>query len=153
MTILLHRIEKHTVALAHELRDGLASLGFDPWTPPKNNSPIVSFAHGRKTDEMKKLFDKEGIVVTFREKEGSVIRASVALFNNRADIQEAAEVARDDRLVPTQTREDIGRGSCRVNWLEELEGARAACPLSPPKRSPMPDASTSLMSTRCSWTL
>ena len=36
---------------------------------------------------MKKLFDKEGIVVTFREKEGSVIRASVALFNNRADIQ------------------------------------------------------------------
>ena len=87
MSILLHRIEKHTVALAHELRDGLASLGFDPWTPPKNNSPIVSFAHGRETDEMKKLFDKEGIVVTFREKEGSVIRASVALFNNRADIQ------------------------------------------------------------------
>ena len=39
----LDRIEKHTVALARELRDGLASLGFDPWTPPKNNSPIVSF--------------------------------------------------------------------------------------------------------------
>ena len=88
----LHRIEKHTVALAHELRDGLASLGFDPWTPPKNNSPIVSFAHGRETDEMQKLFEKEGIVVTFREKEGSVIRVSVSLFNNRADIQKLLKV-------------------------------------------------------------
>ena len=88
----LHRIEKHTVALAHELRDGLASLGFDIWTPPKNNSPIVSFAHGRETDEMKKLFDKEGIVVTFREKEGSMIRSSVSLFNNRADIQKLLKV-------------------------------------------------------------
>ena len=88
----LHRIEKHTVALAHELRDGLASLGFDPWTPPKNNSPIVSFAHGRETDELKKLFEKESIVVTFREKEGSVIRVSVSLFNNRADIQKLLKV-------------------------------------------------------------
>ena len=88
----LHRIEKHTMALARELRDGLASLGFDIWTPPNNNSPIVSFAHGRETDEMKKLFDKEGIVVTFREKEGSVIRSSVSLFNNRADVQKLLKV-------------------------------------------------------------
>ena len=88
----LHRIEKHTMALAHELRDGLASLGLDIWTPPNNNSPIVSFAHGRDTDEMKKLFDKEGIVVTFREKGGSVIRSSVSLFNNRADVQKLLKV-------------------------------------------------------------
>jgi cysteine desulfurase/selenocysteine lyase len=88
----LDRIEKHTIALAHELRDGLANLGLDIWTPPNNNSPIVSFAHGRDTDEMKKLFDKEGIVVTFREKEGSVIRSSVSLFNNRADVQKLLKV-------------------------------------------------------------
>ncbi len=88
----LDRIEKHTMALAHELRDGLASLGLDIWTPPNNNSPIVSFSHGRDADEMKKLFDKEGIVVTFREKGGSVIRSSVSLFNNRADVQKLLKV-------------------------------------------------------------
>ena len=88
----LQRIQKHTVALAQELRDGLVSLGFNPWTPPKNNSPIVSFAHGRETDELKKLFEKESIVVKFREKEGSMIRAAVALFNNRADIQKLLKV-------------------------------------------------------------
>ncbi len=88
----LHRIEKHTMALARELRDGLASLGFDIWTPPNNNSPIVSFAHGREADELQKLLDKEGIVVTFREKEGSVIRASVSLFNNQTDIQKLLKV-------------------------------------------------------------
>ncbi len=88
----LDRIEKHTVALARELRDGLASLGFDPWTPPNNNSPIVSFPHGRETDELKKLFEKESIIVKFREKEESVIRVSIALFNNRADIQKLLKV-------------------------------------------------------------
>ena len=88
----LHRIEKHTLPLAHELRDGLASLGFNVWTPPNNNSPIVSFAHGRDPDALQKLFDKEGIVVTFREKESSVIRVSVSLFNNRVDIQKLLKV-------------------------------------------------------------
>lgn len=88
----LDRIEKHTVALANELRDGVANLGFDTWTPPHNPSPIVSFAHGRDTKELAKLFDKEGIVITFREEGGSVVRVSHSLFNNRSDIQHLLKV-------------------------------------------------------------
>ena len=41
---------------------------------------------------MKKLLKKEGIIVKFREKEESVIRVSIALFNNRADIQKLLKV-------------------------------------------------------------
>jgi len=88
----LDRIEKHTVALANEFRDGVAKLGFDTWTPPGNSSPIVSFAHGRDTKEVADLFDKEGIVITFREKGGSVVRVSHSLFNNRSDIQHLLKV-------------------------------------------------------------
>jgi selenocysteine lyase/cysteine desulfurase len=88
----LDRIEKHTGPLARELRKGVAELGFETWTPKENQSPIVSFAHGRDTTEMAKLFEQEGIVVTFREKEGSVIRVAVALFNNRGDIQSLLKV-------------------------------------------------------------
>lgn len=88
----LDRIEKHTVALANEFRDGVAKLGFETWTPPNNPSPIVSFAHGRDSAEVAKLFDKEGIVITFREEGGSVVRVSHSLFNNRADIQHLLNV-------------------------------------------------------------
>ena len=88
----LDRIEKHTVALANEFRDSVAKLGFDTWTPPGNPSPIVSFAHGRDTKELAKLFDKEGIVITFREEGGSVVRVSHSLFNNRNDIQHLLKV-------------------------------------------------------------
>ncbi|HSF18814.1 MAG TPA: aminotransferase class V-fold PLP-dependent enzyme [Vicinamibacteria bacterium] len=83
----LDRIRNHTVALAQELRQGLVGLGFDTWTPAKNDSPIVSFAHGRDPREVRALLDEEGIVVTFREDGESVIRVGVALFNNRADVQ------------------------------------------------------------------
>ena len=60
--------------------------------PRGNPSPIVSFAHGRDTGQMVKLFEKERIVATFREKEGSVIRVAVALFNNRGDVQKLLKV-------------------------------------------------------------
>jgi len=81
----LDRIEKHGVALARDLRDGVAALGFRVLTPPENRSPIVTFVHGREPDAIKRLLDREGIDVTFREK-GTQIRASVALFNNRDDV-------------------------------------------------------------------
>ena len=83
----LDRIATHTGSLARQLREGVARLGFDLWTPRENLSPIVSFAHGRDTKEVRKLLENEGIVVTFREKEGSVIRIGVALFNNSEDIR------------------------------------------------------------------
>ena len=88
----LDRIEQHTVALAKECREGVARLGFDTWTPPDNPSSIVSFEHGRDTDEVARLFEREGIVVTFRENEGLLVRVSISLFNNRADIQHLLRV-------------------------------------------------------------
>ena len=38
------------------------------------------------------LNDKEGIVITFREESGSVVRVSHSLFNNRSDIQHLLKV-------------------------------------------------------------
>ncbi len=82
----LARIEQTTVALARELREGIAKLGFQMFTPPDNPSPIVSFTHGRDPKRVKELLEAENISVTLRE-ENTQIRASVALFNNRSDIQ------------------------------------------------------------------
>jgi len=81
----LARIEEHSVALARELREGIARLGYKMFTPPDNPSAIVSFTHGRDPKEIKQVFRQENISVTFRESDAH-IRASVALFNNRADI-------------------------------------------------------------------
>ena len=44
----LDRIEKHTVALAKQCRDGVANLGFDTWTPAANPSPIVDLESGSR---------------------------------------------------------------------------------------------------------
>lgn len=81
----LARIEAHGVALARELRDGIAKLGYEMFTPPQNPSAIVSFTHGRDPEEVKKLLREENISVTLREND-TQIRASVALFNNRSDV-------------------------------------------------------------------
>ena len=87
----LSRIEKHGVALAEELRDGVMKLGFKPLTPAKNPSQIVSFVHGREPERVASLFEKEGIVVSLRER-GTQVRASVAMFNNREDIRRFLKV-------------------------------------------------------------
>jgi len=84
-TVGLDRIEKHGVALARELREGVARLGFEVLTPPENSSPIVSFVHGRDPEALKRLLEREGIDVSFRER-NTQIRAGVALFNNRDDV-------------------------------------------------------------------
>ncbi len=81
----LARIEEHGVALAQELREGVAKLGFEMFTPPKNPSQIVSFTHGRDAKEVKRVLREENISVTFRENDAQ-IRASVAMFNNRSDV-------------------------------------------------------------------
>ena len=83
----LSRIEEHTVALARELREGLARLGLEIWTPKGNPSPIMSFVHGQDPEHLKRLLKEEAIVVTFREKNASMIRVSLSMFNNPADIQ------------------------------------------------------------------
>jgi selenocysteine lyase/cysteine desulfurase len=87
----LDRIEAHTVALAKELRNGIAKLGFEMFTPPDNPSAIVSFVHGRDPKEVDRILKEEKVSVTLRE-DGKQIRASIALFNNREDIARLLEV-------------------------------------------------------------
>ena len=82
----LARIEKHGLGLAQELRERIAALGYETLTPPGNPSTIVAFVHGRDRKELEKRLEAEKVMVTFREG-GSQIRASVALFNNRSDVE------------------------------------------------------------------
>ena len=86
----LARIEQHSVRLAGELRDGVAKLGYEMFTPPSNPSAIVSFTHGRDRERVGRVLRDEGVSVTLRE--GDKIRASVAMFNNRRDIAHLLEV-------------------------------------------------------------
>jgi selenocysteine lyase/cysteine desulfurase len=81
----LARIEEHGVALARELREGIAKLGYQMFTPPDNPSAIMSFIHGRDPARVKELLKQESISVTLRENDAH-IRASVAMFNNRSDV-------------------------------------------------------------------
>ncbi len=83
----LSRIEAHAAELSRALREGLAGLGLEIWTPRDNASPIVSFVHGQDPERLKRLLEERAVAVTFREDEDSVIRASISMFNNRADIQ------------------------------------------------------------------
>jgi selenocysteine lyase/cysteine desulfurase len=89
--VRLSRIEEHGVRLAGELREGVAKLGFETLTPPQNPSPIVSFVHGQEPEKLASLFKKEEIMVTLREG-GTQVRASVAMFNNRSDVQRLLKV-------------------------------------------------------------
>ena len=86
------RIERHTVALARELRDGLATRGFRLSTPPENRSSIVSFYVDRDPARAREVLEKARVHVSYREK-GTQIRVSPALFNTRADIQRFLEIA------------------------------------------------------------
>ncbi|MYC98169.1 MAG: aminotransferase class V-fold PLP-dependent enzyme [Gammaproteobacteria bacterium] len=81
----LDRIAGHTHALASELRDGAEALGMQLFTPPRNPSPIVSFYHGLEHEALAKALADEGIAITFQE-EGRLLRAAVAMFNNREDV-------------------------------------------------------------------
>ena len=95
----VERIERHTVALAHELREGLAALGFRLFTPPDNTSSIVSLHLDRNQARAREVLDKAGNVqVSFRDK-GSQIRVSPALFNTRDEIRQFLETAKAFRLT------------------------------------------------------
>jgi selenocysteine lyase/cysteine desulfurase len=87
------RIERHTVALARELRDGLAALGFPMFTPPDNNSSIVSMRLEKNQARAREVLDKAGVQVSFRE-QGSMIRVSPALFNTRGEIRQFLDAAK-----------------------------------------------------------
>lgn len=87
----LARIEKHTVALAAELRAGADELGFDVFTPEHNPSPIVSFFHGIDPNVLAEALKRDSVDVTLRER-GELLRAGVAMFNNRNDVDRLLRV-------------------------------------------------------------
>jgi selenocysteine lyase/cysteine desulfurase len=86
------RIESHVVPLASALNSELRALGFDVLTPADNRSTIVAFRHGVEPDQAATAFDRGGVKVSLRES-GSQVRAGVALFNNRQDVDRLLEVA------------------------------------------------------------
>jgi selenocysteine lyase/cysteine desulfurase len=86
------RIETHTVALAHRLRQGLRSLGFDVTTPEGNRSSIVAFRVGKAQDAIARHLAETQTVVSVREK-GTQVRVSPALFNTTEDIDRFLGVA------------------------------------------------------------
>jgi selenocysteine lyase/cysteine desulfurase len=92
---LLHvgvsKIELHSVALAHRLRDGLASQGYPVWTPEGNRSSIVTFYPGAKAERLRTNLEERNIKVSFKDG-GRQIRAGAALFNNMDEIDALLEV-------------------------------------------------------------
>ncbi len=85
-------IERHTVALARRLHEGLTAQGHRLLTPPGNGSAIVVFEHEHDPDTVRRSLDEAAVKVTLRE-EGVQIRVGAALFNNEAEIDGFLEVA------------------------------------------------------------
>jgi selenocysteine lyase/cysteine desulfurase len=87
------RIEAHTVALAHQLRAGLASQGYRLFTPEGNRSSIVTYFMSKEPATLTAAFARASIDVTVRGATGQV-RVSPALFNTADDIERFLEVTR-----------------------------------------------------------
>lgn len=85
------RIESHSTGLAGELNRELQSLGVSVLTPEDNASPIVAFEHGASPDAAAAAFEGANVKISLRE-QGSQVRAGVALFNNRGDVDRLLEV-------------------------------------------------------------
>ena len=85
------RIEAHTVALAQELRSGLAAQGYKLFTPEGNRSSIVTYYTSKPAAAQTEAFARTAIDVTVRPNQ---VRVSPALFNTRADIARFLEVTR-----------------------------------------------------------
>ena len=60
------RIEQHTVTLAHSLHSGLTEQGFEVFTPPGNQSAIVSFNHGADQEVIGQQLEDTGVRLSFR---------------------------------------------------------------------------------------
>lgn len=86
------RIEAHVVPLVSQLNLELRALGFDVLTPTGNASPIVAFRHGVAPETARATFEDAGVKVSLREG-GTQVRAGVALFNNRQDVERLLDVA------------------------------------------------------------
>ncbi|MCE2421829.1 MAG: aminotransferase class V-fold PLP-dependent enzyme [Gemmatimonadetes bacterium] len=87
------RIAGHTHSLAADLRGRAEALGMDLFTPPDNPSAIVSFYHGLDPEVLGAALNAEGVQFSFQE-DGRLLRAAIAMFNNRADVDRLLGVVR-----------------------------------------------------------
>ena len=87
------RIEQHTVALAHRLHAGLTEQGFEVFTPPGNQSAIVSFNHGADQEVIEKQLNDASVWLSFREN-NTQIRVGPAMFNNEQDIDAFLDITK-----------------------------------------------------------
>jgi len=87
------RIEAHTVALAEQLRSGLAAQGYRLFTPPDNRSSIVTYFTAKDAAALTEAFARASIDVTVRGTLGQV-RVSPALFNTKDDIGRFLDLTR-----------------------------------------------------------
>jgi selenocysteine lyase/cysteine desulfurase len=89
----VERIEAHTVALAQQLRSGLATQGYRLFTPEANRSSIVTYFTTRAAAALTESFARASVDVTVR---GSLsqVRVSPALFNTANEIERFLEVTR-----------------------------------------------------------
>jgi selenocysteine lyase/cysteine desulfurase len=85
-------IERHTVALAHQLGDGLRARGLTVLTPAGNRSSIVAFRNPADPARTRTILDRARAKVSVREN-GTQIRVSPALYNTTDDIRRFLDVA------------------------------------------------------------
>jgi cysteine desulfurase/selenocysteine lyase len=85
MDVGISEIERHTVRLAQDLREGLVDQGHEVWTPPDNASAIVTFKHGSDVPHVQADLEAARIRVSLKGG-GEQVRAGVALFNNSDEI-------------------------------------------------------------------
>ena len=86
------RIERHTVALANELADGLRARGVRVLTPAGNRSSIVAFRNPADAATTRTILDRGRCRVSVREN-GTQIRVSPALFNTSDEIRRFLDIA------------------------------------------------------------
>ena len=87
-------IERHTVGLAHRLRQGLAAQGFEIDTPAGNASSIVTFQHGRDARAVRHELRENGVKITISDNQPH-LRVGIALFNNAAEIDRFLKLTRN----------------------------------------------------------
>ena len=91
LRVRVQNIERHTVALANRLNEGLRVQGHDVLTPRGNQSAIVTFEHGHDLDIVRQSLDEASITLSVRDG-GAQLRAGIALFNTDEEIDRLLEV-------------------------------------------------------------
>ncbi len=87
----VENIERHAISLIEQLKEGVASCGFETLTPEDNVSPIFSLAI-KNAERFAPAFESENIKITTR---WNHIRIAVSVFNDSADIEKLLSVLRN----------------------------------------------------------